>query len=304
MFTRFKRVLKFAINDLGRNKGILIASIFVLLATMMLVSGIFFFHGIMDYLITQIQNKIEITVYFKEDVKEEDILMVRDEIIKDFPEIKKIQYISKEQAMADFKKKHKDNPILMRALQEVGKNPLLSSLNIITNGDPLQYESISKTLQISNFSKMIEKIDFFEKKDTINKIYSIISKVNIFGIISGFILVLMAVLVVFSTIKLTIENSKEEISTMRIVGASDWFIKGPFVIQGVIYGIIAFSICFFLSGIISYCLKPQIEDILPGFNVFNYFLTNWWIFVLIQLGFGVGVGVLSALIGVKKYLDI
>ena len=119
-----------------------------------------------------------------------------------------------------------------------------------------------------------------------------------------FVLIIVAISVVFSTIKLVIENSKEEIGTMRIVGASDWFIRGPFVIQGIIYGVIAFLICFIFSDILAYFLYSKLQTMLPGFNIFNYFLTNWWIFVLIQLGSGIGLGAISALIVVKKYLEV
>ena len=115
---------------------------------------------------------------------------------------------------------------------------------------------------------------------------------------------MVAVLVVFNTIKLVIENSKEEISTMKVVGASDWFVRGPFIIQGIIYGIIAFIICILLSGLSAYFLASKISVVLPGFDVFSYFLTNWWIFVLIQLGFGIAVGAISAIVVVKKYLEV
>jgi len=304
MLTNFKRVFTFAVNDFGRNKGISIATIFVLVVTMLLLSWLFFFQGIVGYLTSQIQNKIDITAYFKDGTPEEDILGARDEVVKISPNIKKIEYVSKEQALAEFNEKHRDNPVLMRALQEVGDNPFLPSLNIVTNGDPAQYESVSNTLQTSDFSKIIEKVDFSEKKDTIKKIYSITSNVNTFGILLGIILFIVAVLVVFNTIKLAIENSSEEINTMRIVGASDWFVRGPFVIHGVIYGSVAFLICIVLSGTSAWFLAPKIQSILPGFNMFRYFLTNWWIFVLIQIGFGMGVGAISAFIVVKKYLDV
>ena len=128
-------------------------------------------------------------------------------------------------------------------------------------------------------------VDYSQKKDTIEKIYSITSNINLFGIILGVILIILAILVVFNTIKLGIENSKEEIATMRIVGAGDWFVRGPFVIQGIIYGVIAFVICILISGFSAYVFGAKNSVVLPGFDMFSYFLTNLWIFVLIQLGF-------------------
>jgi len=304
VLTNLSRAIKFAFNNFSRNKGISIAAIFILVVAIMTATGLFFFQGIANYLTREMRDKIDVTAYFNEYTSEEDILAVKEEIMKMSPSIKKIEYVSKEQAMAYFNEKHKDDAVLQRALEEVGDNPFLPSLNITTDGDPLQYEEISNTLQMSAFSKFIHKIDFSQKKDTIEKIYSLTSNINMYGLILGVILIILSVLVVFNTIKLAIENSKDEISTMKIVGASDWFIRGPFIIEGVIYGVIAFLISIFISGAFAYFLSPKISVILPGFNVFEYFLTNFWIFVLIQLLFGIGVGVVSSFIVVKKYLEV
>jgi cell division transport system permease protein len=304
MSNNLKRIISFAVSDFSRNKGISLAAIFVLVITIMLVTGLFFFQGIAGYLTTQIQDKIDITAYFKDGTSEQDVLVIKDEILKMSPDIKNIDYVSQDQALATFNEKHKDNPVLAKALQEVGANPFLPSLNITTNGDPAQYQEVANILQTADFGKLIDKVDFSQKKDTIEKVYSINKNINLFGLILGIILIIVATLVVFNTVKLAIDNSKDEIETMRIVGASDWFIRGPFIIQGVIYGVISFLICFLLSGISAYFLAPKISVVLPGFNMFSFFLTNWWIFVLIQLGFGIGVGVISSFIVVKRYLNI
>jgi len=304
MFSNSSRIIKFAFQDFSRNKGISIAAIFVLTVTILLVTGLFFLQGITNYLTSQIQDKIDITAYFKDGAQEQDILNVRDEILKMSPNIKNIEYISKDQALEIFNTKHQSDAVISRALQEVGGNPFLPSLNITTNGDTSQYASIANILQTADFSKLIDKVDYSQKKDTIEKVYSITSNISLFGIIIGIILIIVAILVVFNTIKLAIENSAEEISTMQVVGASDWFIRGPFIIQGIIYGVVAFIICFIISGLCALLLSPKIELIMPGFNIFSYFLNNWWIFILIQLGFGVGVGALSAFIVVKKHLKV
>lgn len=304
MLTNFKRIIKFAFTDFWRNKGISLAAVFVLVITIMLATGLFFFQGISQYLVSQVQDKIDITAYFKEDVSEDDILKVKDEILKMSPDIKKIEYVSKDDALIIFTKKHKDNSVFLKALEEVGQNPFLPSLNITTTGSALQYEQISNILQTDNYSALIDKVDFSQKKDTIEKVFAITSNINAFGLILGIILVIVAILVVFNTIKLTVEGSKDEISTMRIVGASNWFIRGPFIVQGAIYGLVAFIICFVISALFTYFLSSEIGVVLPGFNTFHYFLSNFWIFILIQLGFGVGLGMISSFIVVKKYLDV
>ena len=302
MFTNFKRIAKFATNDFSRNKGISVAAIFILVITIMLITGLVFFQGIAGYLTTQIQDKIDVTAYFKSGTQEADILSAKTEIMKMSPNIKNIEYVSQDQALASFNQKHESNQVLSKALQEVGDNPFLPSLNITTNGDHSQYAEISNVLQNSDFSNLVDSVDYSQKKATIEEVYSITSNINLFGIILGIILIILAILVVFNTIKLGIENSKEEIATMRIVGAGDWFVRGPFIIQGIIYGVISFIICIFISGLSAMFLAPKISVVLPGFDIFSYFLNNLWIFVLIQLVFGVGVGVISSFIVIKKDL--
>jgi len=303
-FNNFKRILVFALQDFNRNKGITLATIFTLLVAMALVSGIFFFKGMMSYLVTEIQDKIDITAYFNEGASEENILAVKEAILASSPDIKGIEYVSKDQALADFNGKHGDNPTLARALEQVGENPFLPSLNITTNGETSQYEEVYNTLETADYAKLIYKVDYSEKKDTIEKVNSIISNINRFGLLAGAVLIIVAVLVVFNTIKLAVENSRAEISTMRIVGASNWFVRGPFVIQGVIYGVVAFLVCIFLMGTFSYVMQGKIAVVLPGFNSLAYFLKNLWLFSIIDLGFGIGVGVVSSFVVIKKYLNI
>ncbi|MCX6722237.1 MAG: permease-like cell division protein FtsX, partial [Candidatus Staskawiczbacteria bacterium] len=204
MFTNFKRVLNFAVKDFSRNKGISIAAIFVLVITTMIVTGLLLFHSMTAYLTSQVQNKIDITAYFKDGTKEQDILDVKDRISKMVPNIKDIEYVSKDQALASFNAIHKDNEILAQALQEVGKNPLPASLNFITNGEPSQYAQIANILKTSDFGDLIDSVDFSQKKDIIEKVYSITSNVNTFGFSLEIILILVAILVVYNTVKLVI----------------------------------------------------------------------------------------------------
>jgi cell division transport system permease protein len=303
MYTNLKRICKFACNDFFRNKGISIAAIFILIVTTMLVTGIYFFQGISHYLILEVQDKIDVTAYFKQEVPQEDILKAKDEILKLSESITDVQYVSKEQALQNFTKKHQGNEVLSGALQEVGGDPFLPSLNIKTNGDASQYEEIATLLQNSSFSQSLDSVDFSQKKDTMERIFKTTSSINMTGIILGIIFVLVAILVVYNTIRLAVENSKEEINTMKIVGASDWFVRGPFIVQGAIYGAISFISCFLLTIIFAYFLSSKLDIVLPGFNIFHFFLSNFFVFVLIQLGFGVLLGVATSYMVVKKYLQ-
>jgi len=304
MFTNFKRVFKFAVNDFTRNAGRSIAAIFVLAMTIFLVTALFLFHGISNYIISEVENKIDITAYFKVDALEADVLSAKDQLLAQSSNIKNIEYVSKERALEDFKQKHQDDPIFTNALNQVGNNPFLPSLNITTDGSTAEYQKVAQILESAQFGALVDKVDFSEKKATIEKVFSITSDITRFGLVLAIILILIVMLVVFNTIKLAIDASKEEISTMRIVGASSWFVRSPFIIQGALFGLIAFLLCFFATMVLSFFLAPGFEVVLSGFSLWQYFTANFWLIALIQFGFGVGLGALTSFIVVQKYLKI
>src|SRR3989344_5868537 len=111
MSNDLKRVLNFAATDFYRNKGTSVAAIFVLMITTLLMTGLFVVGGISGFLVDELQSKIDITAYFKEDTSEVDILSIKDEILKNSPDVKGVQYVSKEEALNEFNERHKDNDI-------------------------------------------------------------------------------------------------------------------------------------------------------------------------------------------------
>lgn len=304
MLTKFKRVWKFALIDLYRNRGISIAAVFILTITILTLTGLFFLHGISDFIVLQVQNKIDITAYFTSETPEPDILQVKDQILATLPDIKDIHYVSKETALADFTEKHKDNDVFSNALTQVGDNPFLPSLSITTNGDSAQYQKVAEILEQDQFIGLIEKVDYSQKKDIIDKVFSITKNINMFGWGFAIVLVLMVILIVFNTIKLAIDSSKDEIATMRIVGASSWFVRSPFVIQGALFGAMAFILCFVITGALAFSLSGPIAEVMAGFSVFGYFISNILLIIALQLGFGVLLGAGSSIIVVNRYLKL
>ena len=151
---------------------------------------------------------------------------------------------------------------------------------------------------------MITKVDYNQKKSTIEKLFSVTSTINKIGIIFSIVLALIAVLVTFNTVRLAIYGSKEEIETMRLVGASNWFIRGPFLVQGIIVGISASLIAFLIFGVGLFFLNSGLSFLLSGFSLFGYFIDSWVTVLLIQFTVGIGLGVVSSWLAIRKYLKV
>ena len=302
MITTLKRIIRSGWKNSFRNGASVIATIFIIVITISLISSLFLLNLSSQFLASSLQDKIDIAVYFKEDVLLEEILQVKLDIVK-IPEVKDVEYISKEEALEKFIERHKKDQTLMDSLSEVGGNPFLASLNI-TARQMSQYDLISAYLDNSSFRSLFNKIDYYQRKTIIQKIDSITSSVNKTGIVLSFGLGLLAVLVTFNTIRLAIYNAREEIATMRLVGASNWFIRGPFVVEGVLSGLAAALICAVSIPFILYFLSPKTESLLPGLNLFGFWVDNILKILALQFLTGIALGSFSSMIAIRRYLRI
>jgi len=302
MFVSLKRIIKSSWKSIFRDGGLVAANIFILVMTISAISSLFVFQDISRFLIESIQGKVDISVYFKFETPEEDILGVKEEIAE-IPEVKEVGYVSKDEALKEFTERHKDNPVLMDSLTEVGTNPFLASLNIKAF-EASQYEAIAGFFDNAKFESIVEKVDYHQRRPVIERIYSLTSNLNRIGIIFSIILALVAVLIAFNTIRLAIYNSREEIKIQRLVGASNWFIRGPFIVQGVISGFFAALICLALFAGLSWGLNSRAEMLFPGLGLLGFFTGNFLTIFLIQLAIGVGLGGVSSFIAVRRYLEV
>lgn len=302
MFTLIKRIFKSGWLSFSRDGGLAAATCFIMLIPIFLATSLFLLKDVSQFLISTVQEKADISVYFKESASEEDILKVEEEISK-IPEVKNVKYVSKEEALESFVQRHKDDPVLMESLEEVGGNPFLAALNIKAF-QAQQYQAVANFFEARTFENLIEKVDYYQRKPVIERIFALTSGMGKAGISLSIVLAIVAILVVFNTIRLAILNQKEEIKVQRLVGASNWFIRGPFLVQGTISGIFAAIICLLIFTLICWFLSPKIEILFSGLNIWRYFTGNFFTIVLIQLVTGIGLGVISSTIAIRKYLKV
>jgi len=301
MFTSLKRIIKNGWIAFSRNIGLSVATVFVMMMVIFLITFLFLFNSASRILISTIQEKVDISVYFKKGTTPEEILEVKSSLTE-LPEIKKVEYVSEEEALNKFIEKHKDDPTIMESLGELGENPFLPILNIKA-WQASQYEKVVNFLENDSFKNLIEKVDYFQRKPVIEKIFSATATINKAVLILILVLVLVAVLVALNTIRIAIYNSREEISTMRLVGASDWFIRGPFIIQGVLAGLFATAISLLITFLVCWGLDAKINAICE-ISTLSLFFGNFYILLLIQIIGGVGLAVIFTSIAIRRYLRV
>jgi len=299
MGTTLKRIIIAGWQNFSRDGGIAVATIFILVMVIFLASTIFLSKDISQFLITSLQEKADISVYFKEFVLEDDILKIKEKLSQ-VPEVKNVEYVSKEEAIKRLVVKH---PQLIESVQETEGMLRLSSLNVNVF-EANQYQPVMNFLESSNFKDYIDKVDYYERRPVIERIFSLTSLFSKIGISLSIVLNITAILVTFNTIRLAISNQKEEIKIQRLVGASNWFIRGPFLVQGAISGLIAVLISALIFSSICWFLSPKIEFFFAGLNLFHLFIKNFWILLLIQFASGILLAVISSTIAIRKYLRV
>jgi len=305
MFTNFQRIFKSGWAVFSHSGSSNVATIFIIVITVSLITSLFLLKDVSQFLTSSLQGKVDISVYFKDGAQESDILNVKAELSK-IAEVKEVNYVSKDEALSEFIQRHQDNPVLMASLAEVGGNPFLASLKIKAS-EASQYQAISNFLDQTlspTYKNLIEKVDYYQRKPVIEKIFSITSGVSRVGVGFSIILAILAILIAFNTIRLAIYNSQEEIKIQRLVGASNWFIRGPFLVQGATSGFFAALICLLIFALICGIFSSKLEVLFPGLNLWNNFTSNFWILLLVQLAVGIGLGVISSTIAIRKYLKV
>ncbi|RJQ14628.1 ABC transporter permease [Candidatus Parcubacteria bacterium] len=298
----FQRIIRSGFNNFKRNSWLTVATITVMFLALFVLQGLLIFSVVTRSVIDSLQDKIDISVYFKKGVPEEEILIVQEKL-ETLEEVRTVEYISENEALARFKTRHSDNPILLESLAELDQNPLQASLNIKARV-PEEFASIASFLDQGEYSNSIEKINYFQNKDVIDRLTRIIGSVERGWIILSIVLSAISVMVAFSAIRLAIYTSREEIGIMRLVGGTPSYVRGPYLVEGALFGLVAAIMTILVFYPVSLFIGPKISSVIPEINLSSYYLTNIFQIGGLLIIVGVGLGMLSSLIAIRRYLKV
>ncbi len=306
-WTNLKRILRTGFFNFWRDTTVTLASVLIMMVTLLVIGLISFSSAILDTTLAELKNKIDINVTFITSAKEEDILNIKHSV-ESLPAVLLVTYVSRDEALTLFKERHSNDQAILSALDELGENPLGGVLNIKAR-DPSQYASVAEFLESDNalssagFS-IIDRINYFQNKTAIDRLTKVIASADWLGFVAMFFLAVISVLIAFNTIRLTIYLARDEISVMRLVGASTTYIRGPFVVVGVIYGVVAGILTLLLLLPITYWLGGATKDFFVGFNLFSYYLRHFLEIAFIIIASGIFIGALSSALAIRKYLKV
>src|SRR3990167_5270979 len=297
-----KRIWKTGWTNFKRNSYLTLGTTGVMVLVLVLFSALMGVNFVSSKIVDILQEKVDVTAYFKADASEEEILSVRGEL-ENLNEVRGVSYISKDQALEEFKAKHAGDALIQESLGELDFNPLQPALNIKAENSS-QYASIVGFLEANKFRSLIDKINFYENEQVISRIESISTGLQNWGFILTMALALVAVLVTFNTIRLTIFNQRQEIEIMKLVGGSSWHIKAPFLVEGGLYGMFAAVVTLVIFYPVVYLVSPKMEMLMPNASLMGYFGSNAFQYIILVFSAGILLGVASSTIAIRRFLKV
>jgi cell division transport system permease protein len=229
------------------------------------------------------------------------MLAIRDELMKYKKEVASVEYVSRDRALQNFLAESGNDPVIIQAINEIGENPLLPSL-VVKAVHPEDYDVIVTQIQQSTFQSDVSRIDYAKNKKIFDRLGSIGTMTEKGGLILGAIFVFIAILITFNTIRITIYSHRQEFEIMRLVGASDTYVRMPFIFEGILYGLAAAVVTVILLFASAHYIAPMTEGAVPQGNFMDLYLGYFWPVLGGLVLLGVGLGVLSSFIAIRRYL--
>jgi len=299
----FGRIIKLGYVNFWRNRWLTLGATLLMTLTLTMISVSLVLSLVVQNLATTIRSKIDLTVYFRDDAVPDDAILALSGRIKLQPGVADVVFIDKQAALAIWGRL----PINDNVKKPIGPsyNPLPRSLQIrSTNPDDIQ--SVVNGIAASDSQKIVcsECVSYSKNKETVDRLLTVTKFVQRAGLFLSLFFGIIAVFNVMNIIRITISARSDEIEIMRYVGASNAFVRGPFIVEGILYGILGTFFTTAFLVIIAHFVSPYVNSVFSvfGVNFYQLIITNLWQLVAFQLAIGVLLGVIVSYISIRRFL--
>ncbi len=305
LWVNVKRVTRYGLIGFIRNGFVSLSAILIMTITLFVVASLLISGAALRSVLADLTSKVDVTVYFLPTAAQSQIDNAKRDL-ESLPQVASVTYESPEQALEQFRERHKGNQVELQALDLLSSNPFGAALEIRAK-QTSQYESIAKYLSDKQASDQalasaIHDVNFYQNKTAIDRLTAIIETSQRLGVALAIVLGLSSLLIAFNTVRLAIYTARDEIGVMNLVGAGHWFVRGPFMIAGILYGAVSGVIVLAVMYPLAAWIGPASEQFFGTFNVFTYFISSFAFLFFVVMGSGIVLGALSSYLAVRRYL--
>jgi cell division transport system permease protein len=299
------RVLHSGSRNFMRNLWLSTAATAVMTITLIIIIISFISNSALTSTIKGVTDKIDVSIYLKDAIPDDQRLAFQ-KALEANSNVIGVEYRSKERVLAEEKAKHKNDQTYIQGLEFAG-NPLPASFSVKAK-DPKRLDSIIAVSNQPDFKPLLDPTAppsySGQNKDTINRIVRVSNFFKTTGLVASIIFVIISTLIIFNTIRMAIFTRREEIEIMKLVGATKWFIRGPFVFEAALYGIIAAVI----AAVLSYALllggAPKLANYIDVKSTIDFFRSYPLLVILGELVIGIFIGTFSSILAMSRYLKL
>ncbi|PIZ96395.1 MAG: hypothetical protein COX80_01400 [Candidatus Magasanikbacteria bacterium CG_4_10_14_0_2_um_filter_33_14] len=301
MIAGFFRIVKFSFQEIFRNMSLSIMTVLILILMLLSINTLIIVKVLTDESITAVKNQIDVSIYFNPEATEDEITEIRD-YVSAFPEVEQENFLDRDQVFEEFKKNYFDNDDVLSSLNELVDNPLGPTL-IIKTRDPKDYEKIIKALTVPEYENIIEAKTFGDTQTAINKIHAITTNVQKFSYFLTILFAIIAFIIIFNTIRVAIYTQRAEIGIKRLVGATSWFIRGPYLIESLLFSLTSVGVIYFLMNFLLKFLDPYVSVVFQKTDLLSlYFSQNIWMILGTEFAIVFLLTIISSGLAMRRYL--
>lgn len=300
----FSRIISTGMVNFARNAWLSIAAMAVMIITLTIVLFSVITNAAFNNTIAQITAKIDVSVYLKDTAPAAQVdQLLRD--LHDLPNVQRTTYLNKAQALEAYKQQNAGNTQLLSAINQTD-NPIPATIRIKPR-DLNKIQDIQTSLEQQRYKPLIDQISYNgDRKAAIDKIAHATNLLKRAGVVAVVVFAIISVLIIFNTIQMAIFNRRDELTIMRLLGASTWYIRGPFVVEAILYGIISALISTLLIHSLFVASSSALQASSLGLLDINYaatyFSSHFWGLLTVQLALGILIGAVSSIVATRRYL--
>ena len=304
MFISSYRVVKFAFQNFWRNFWLSFITISMLILTLITINVLLVLNVVTDRAIESVEDRIEISVYFKSSANNDRVADAGG-YLRSLAQVRDVEVITADEALVKFEDRYASDSLILSSLEEFGENPFGPAL-IVKAKSADDYQFILDALDNPQFRDDIREKDFSNYEQMINRIRSTTDRIRLFGLALSAAFLIIAMLIVFNTVRIGIFVHREEIGIMKLVGATNWFVRSPFLIESIVYSFIATAAVAAIMYPVVGFMEPRFDQYFDGgsTHLVDYFIQNGFMIFGIQFLILTFISVVSTVFAIRKYLKV
>ncbi len=299
----FLRIVKFALQDIGRNLSLSFMTVLILVLMLLSINTLVAVHVLTEKAVSSVKEQLSVSIHFRQDVKEEEVGEIQS-FIHSFPAVTDVEFLTKDDVLQLFKDKHNANPDILSSLNELGDNPFGPTM-IITTREPADYEKIITAISVPEYEHIIESKTFQDTQKAIDRIGSITAQVQKFVLVLSALFSVISFLVIFNTIRVAIYTQRIEISIKKLVGASNWFVRGPYLIEALVFTFLSLAVTLAIMYFVVQFIDPFVSVVFSSEKFLtNYFFSHILVLAGAEFAIVLLLTFITSFLAMRRYLRV